>query len=118
MLLAANYIGDASFALTGSLLASSEGMDLLGCNLVGSGTALGGGGPTESCRVWAACLREQIWKGMLRDIVLGNLPVSWATSYDEILLCARLRSHRENPGLPKGEQRRLASCCRYRDCFC
>ncbi|EOD31772.1 hypothetical protein EMIHUDRAFT_231400 [Emiliania huxleyi CCMP1516] len=40
---AANYIGDASFALTGSLAAGMEGMDLLGCIIVGFITALGGG---------------------------------------------------------------------------
>ena len=39
----ANYIGDASFAFTGSLAAGLAGMDLLGCNLVGFITALGGG---------------------------------------------------------------------------
>ena len=38
-----NYIGDASFALTGSLAAGIEGMDLLGCVIVGYITALGGG---------------------------------------------------------------------------
>lgn len=39
----ANYVGDASFAFTGSLAAGLAGMDLLGCNLVGFITALGGG---------------------------------------------------------------------------
>ena len=39
----ANYVGDASFAFTGSLAAGVAGMDLLGCNLVGFVTALGGG---------------------------------------------------------------------------
>ena len=28
----ANYVGDASFAFTGSLAAGLAGMDLLGCN--------------------------------------------------------------------------------------
>ena len=41
--MAANYVGDASFAFTGSLAAGLAGMDLLGCNLVGFITALGGG---------------------------------------------------------------------------
>ena len=30
----ANYVGDASFAFTGSLAAGLAGMDLLGCNWV------------------------------------------------------------------------------------
>ena len=41
--LVANYVGDASFAFTGSLAAGVAGMDLLGCNMVGFITALGGG---------------------------------------------------------------------------
>ena len=38
-----NYIGDAACALTGALAAGMEGMDLLGCVIVGFVTALGGG---------------------------------------------------------------------------
>jgi uncharacterized membrane protein YeiH len=62
----ANYIGDASFAITGSLAAGMEGMDLLGCVIVGFVTALGG--------------------GTIRDIFLGRLPLFWMTAWDEFLL--------------------------------
>lgn len=63
----ANYVGDASFALTGSLAAGIEGMDLFGCVVVGFITALGG--------------------GTLRDIALGKLPLFWMVNWDESLLC-------------------------------
>ena len=63
----ANYIGDASFALTGSLAAGVEGMDLLGCVVVGFITALGG--------------------GSFRDLVLGKTPLFWMVHWDEALLC-------------------------------
>lgn len=63
----ANYVGDASFALTGSLTAGTEGMDLFGCTVVGFVTALGG--------------------GTVRDIALGRLPIFWITAWDEALLC-------------------------------
>lgn len=63
---AANYIGDASFALTGSLAAGMEGMDLLGCVIVGFVTALGG--------------------GTIRDVFLGQTPIFWLTAEDETLL--------------------------------
>lgn len=62
-----NYIGDASFALTGALAAGTEGMDALGCVIVGIITALGG--------------------GTVRDIALGLLPVFWAKAWDELILC-------------------------------
>jgi len=62
-----NYIGDASFALTGAIAAGTEGMDLLGCVIVGFVTALGG--------------------GTVRDIALGRLPLFWAVAWDEALLC-------------------------------
>ena len=61
-----NYIGDASFALTGALAAGEEGMDLMGCLVVGFVTALGG--------------------GTFRDIVLGRTPVFWLTAWDEAAL--------------------------------
>jgi len=61
-----NYVGDASFALTGSLAAGMEGMDLLGCILVGFVTALGG--------------------GSFRDLVVGRLPLFWLQAWDEALL--------------------------------
>lgn len=63
----ANYVGDASFALTGSLAAGVEGMDLFGCVVVGFVTALGG--------------------GTLRDLGLGQLPLFWMVDWDESLLC-------------------------------
>lgn len=68
----ANYIGDASFALTGALAAGTEGMDLLGCIVVGFVTALGG--------------------GTLRDIALGKLPLFWAEAWDEAFLCVAVAS--------------------------
>lgn len=63
----ANYLGDASFALTGSLAAGMEGMDLLGCVIVGFVTALGG--------------------GTFREITLGRLPLFWMQARDEFTLC-------------------------------
>jgi uncharacterized membrane protein YeiH len=62
-----NYLGDASFALTGSVAAGGEGMDIVGCVVVGFITALGGG----SCR----------------DILLGRVPLWWLVHWDETLLC-------------------------------
>lgn len=38
-----DYVGTASFAYSGSLLAAASGMDALGCSLVGTVTAVGGG---------------------------------------------------------------------------
>jgi len=61
-----NYIGDASFACTGSLAAGMEGMDLFGCIVVGFITALGG--------------------GTVRDLFLGKFPIWWLTAWDEFLL--------------------------------
>lgn len=63
----ANYIGDASFSVTGSLAAGMEGMDLLGCIVVGFVTALGG--------------------GTIRSLLLGQLPEFWLVQSDEYLLC-------------------------------
>lgn len=65
--LVANYIGDFSFSVTGSLAAGMEAMDLLGCIIVGFITALGG--------------------GTVRSILLGQLPVFWAIHWDEWALC-------------------------------
>ena len=62
-----NYIGDASFALTGTLAAGEEGMDLLGGVIVGFVTALGG--------------------GTFRDVMLGRTPIFWLVAWDEALLC-------------------------------
>ncbi|CAJ1354090.1 unnamed protein product [Effrenium voratum] len=63
----ANYVGDASFAFTGSMAAGMEQMDLFGCVFIGFVTALGG--------------------GTLRDLLLGRVPIFWATAWDEALLC-------------------------------
>ena len=65
--IALNYIGDASFALTGALAAGLEGLDLLGCVIVGFTTALGG--------------------GTFRDLMLGRTPLFWLAAWDEALLC-------------------------------
>ena len=67
-----NYIGDAAFALTGALAAGMEGMDLLGCVIVGFVTALGG--------------------GTFRDLLLGRQPIVWLVDWDEALLCVLVRS--------------------------
>eukprot|EP01065_Artemidia_motanka_P047375 TRINITY_DN7418_c0_g1_i1.p1 TRINITY_DN7418_c0_g1~~TRINITY_DN7418_c0_g1_i1.p1 ORF type:complete len:403 (+),score=90.70 TRINITY_DN7418_c0_g1_i1:182-1390(+) len=64
----ANYIGDASFAITGTITAGQSGMDLLGCMLIGGITALGG--------------------GTIRDVLLlGESSVFWMHAYDETTLC-------------------------------
>lgn len=68
MVVWANYIGDVSFQITGSLAAGMEGMDLLGCVVVGYITALGG--------------------GAFRDLTLGRQPIWWLVDWDEALLCA------------------------------
>ena len=66
-----NYIGDATCALTGALAAGMEGMDLLGCVIVGFVTALGG--------------------GSFRDLLLGRQPIAWLVDWDEALLCVLVR---------------------------
>jgi len=40
---AADYVGTGAFAMTGSLLAASAGMDAFGCTVIGTITAVGGG---------------------------------------------------------------------------
>lgn len=57
------YIGDFAFALTGTLAGGMEGMDILGCIVIGFVTSMGG--------------------GTLRDILLGRFPIFWLTAYDE-----------------------------------
>eukprot|EP01060_Flectonema_neradi_P032313 TRINITY_DN510_c5_g1_i1.p1 TRINITY_DN510_c5_g1~~TRINITY_DN510_c5_g1_i1.p1 ORF type:complete len:279 (+),score=40.86 TRINITY_DN510_c5_g1_i1:56-838(+) len=52
-----DYIGSGLFACSGCVTAGVAGMDLFGCTVVGSITALGG--------------------GTVRDIILGQTPVSW-----------------------------------------
>lgn len=69
----ATYIGDASFAISGAVLAGDRGMDLIGCILIGFVTALGG--------------------GSVRDLCLGGgsstspSPLGWMTSEVEPLVC-------------------------------
>ena len=58
-LVALDYLGTASFAASGCLVAGQAGMDTLGCCFVGTITALGG--------------------GTVRDVLLGRLPVFWFT---------------------------------------
>jgi len=62
----ANYIGDVAFAFTGAVAAGTEGMDLLGCMVVGFVTALGG--------------------GTVRDVLLGRFPIWWLAAWDEFML--------------------------------
>jgi uncharacterized membrane protein YeiH len=62
-----NYIGDASFSMTGTLTAGGKGMDLMGCTIIGVITALGG--------------------GTIRDVLLGRFPIGWMVGYDEFVLC-------------------------------
>lgn len=66
-----NYIGDSACAMTGALAAGMEGMDLLGCVIVGFVTALGG--------------------GTFRDLLLGRQPIAWLVDWDEALLCVSVR---------------------------
>lgn len=56
----ANLFGTAMYAHAGAITAGSRGMDLMGCLIVGAVTAVGG--------------------GTIRQILLGDLPVFWATS--------------------------------------
>ena len=63
----ANYVGDASFGVTGTVAAGAAGLDAFGCVVVGFITALGGG----TCR----------------DVLLGRLPIFWLVAWDEALLC-------------------------------
>jgi len=66
-----NYVGDVACSLTGALAAGMEGMDLLGCVVVGFVTALGG--------------------GTFRDLLLGRQPIAWLVDWDEALLCVSVR---------------------------
>jgi uncharacterized membrane protein YeiH len=59
---ALDWIGTLTFALTGSALGGKYGMDLLGCVIVGSITAIGG--------------------GTIRDVLLGTTPVFWVTEWE------------------------------------
>jgi len=63
----ANYVGDASFAISGAVTAGKKGMDGVGCIVIGFVTALGG--------------------GSARDVCMGLLPLGWMTSWFEAILC-------------------------------
>jgi uncharacterized membrane protein YeiH len=66
VLVALDYIGTVAFAAAGTLVAGEAGMDTLGCTIVGTITALGG--------------------GTVRDMLLGRLPVFWFTSTSYVVL--------------------------------
>lgn len=70
----ANYVGDASFALTGTVAAGVEGLDLVGCVVVGFITALGG--------------------GTFRDVMLGRTPIFWLAACRATKGCFNLTSTR------------------------
>ena len=59
---ALDWIGTLTFAVTGSALAGQYNMDLLGCVIVGSITAIGG--------------------GTIRDLLLGASPVFWVEEWE------------------------------------
>lgn len=67
LLLLLIIIGTAAFAVSGTVTAGYAGMDLLGCEIVGTITAIGG--------------------GTVRDLLIGNAPVFWVYEYEYILLC-------------------------------
>lgn len=62
-----DWAGTAAFAVSGTVTAGYAGMDLLGCEIVGTITAIGG--------------------GTVRDLLIGNAPVFWVLEYEYILLC-------------------------------
>merc|ERR1719506_2504324 len=64
---ALDWIGTLTFALTGSALAGQYNMDLLGCVIVGSITAIGG--------------------GTIRDLLLGTSPVFWVEEWEYLVIC-------------------------------
>tara|TARA_B110000208_G_C11787438_1_gene436099 strand:- start:1219 stop:2715 length:1497 start_codon:yes stop_codon:yes gene_type:complete len=59
-------IGTAAFAASGTLVAGSVGMDVQGCVIVGTITAMGG--------------------GTLRDVLIGRFPVFWFKNTTPLLL--------------------------------
>lgn len=64
---ALDWIGTLTFAVTGSALAGQYNMDLLGCVIVGSITAIGG--------------------GTIRDLLLGASPVFWVEEWEYPIIC-------------------------------
>lgn len=63
----ADWVGTVSFATSGCFCAGHAGMDLLGCSIVGTITAVGG--------------------GTIRDMLLGQFPVFWFAEWEYLLLC-------------------------------
>ncbi|CAM9377681.1 unnamed protein product, partial [Heterosigma akashiwo] len=61
-----HYAGTVAFAYNGATIAGSEGMHILGCTIVGTINAVGG--------------------GTLRDIMTGNTPVFWMRMPQFLLL--------------------------------
>jgi uncharacterized membrane protein YeiH len=61
-----DYIGTFVFAISGTLTAANKRMDFFGATVIGFVTAIGG--------------------GTLRDILLGELPVTWMRSIDYFLV--------------------------------
>jgi uncharacterized membrane protein YeiH len=66
LILTFDYIGTMVFAISGTLTAAQKRLDIFGAIFIGFVTAIGG--------------------GTVRDIMLGNLPVSWIQSYDYFYL--------------------------------
>lgn len=63
-----DYVGTASFAMSGAATAGMRGMNLLGCVIVGAIAATGG--------------------GTTRDILLGQTPVFWLVEVRlNLLIC-------------------------------
>lgn len=57
-----DYVGTFVFAISGTLMAAQKRLDIFGALTIGFATAVGG--------------------GTLRDMMLGNLPVTWIRSLD------------------------------------
>eukprot|EP00899_Mesostigma_viride_P017769 jgi/Mesvir1/25994/Mv20962-RA.2 len=64
---AMDLFGTGVFALSGTLTAGIAGMDLLGCTIVGTITAVGG--------------------GTIRDILLGKGPAFWMDEIEYLYIC-------------------------------
>ncbi len=62
LLLLFDYLGTMVFAISGTLTAAQKRLDIFGAIFIGFVTAIGG--------------------GTVRDVMLGNLPVSWIQSYN------------------------------------
>ncbi len=62
----ADYIGTCAFAISGTLTASEKKFDLFGATFIGFITAIGG--------------------GTIRDILIGNSPVTWIKDTDYFYL--------------------------------